>query len=96
LSVGVRFAVHVTPRASATVVAGVGPAGELRVRVTGAPVDGIANRMLLRLLARELGVPVSAVRLETGAAGRLKRVAVDGVGRDALLRRWPGVSATSR
>ncbi|MGZ6270794.1 MAG: DUF167 domain-containing protein [Candidatus Limnocylindrales bacterium] len=49
----VRFAVRLTPRAGADRVDGVGPEGQLLVRVRAAPAEGAANRALLRVLADE-------------------------------------------
>jgi uncharacterized protein len=66
--------------------------GTLKVRVSAPPVEGAANRALLRLLADELGVARSSVRLVAGAAGREKLVVIEGVGREMLLARWPGLA----
>jgi hypothetical protein len=55
-------------------------------------VDGAANDALCRLVARELGVPRSAVRVAAGATARVKTVEVDGVGEGDLRARWPGLS----
>jgi uncharacterized protein len=54
-------------------------------------VAGAANQSLLRLLAEELGIPKSAVRLIAGAAGRQKLVAIEGVDGDVVVARWPGL-----
>jgi len=63
------------------------------VRVAAPPVDGAANRSLAALLAAELGVPRTAVRIVTGDTGRTKVVEVDGVDAIALRKRWPGLGA---
>jgi uncharacterized protein YggU (UPF0235/DUF167 family) len=69
--------------------------GVLRVRVAAPPVDGAANEALVRLLASELGVARSAVRLVSGATARTKRIEVDG--QDALIAaRWPGLGQGQR
>ncbi len=74
---GVRFAVHVQPRASRTEV--VGPHGDaLKVRVAAPPVDGAANDELTRHLARLLGVPGTAVQVVGGSTGRRKIIEVEG------------------
>lgn len=86
----VRFAVRLTPRGGVDRVDGV-VEGVLRARVAAPAVDGAANEALLRLLAGELDVARRAVRLVAGATGRTKRIAVDGVGRDHVLGRWPGL-----
>jgi len=53
-------------------------------------VDGAANEALERLLARELGVGRTAVRIESGATGRVKRLRVD-VAPGRVRARWPGI-----
>ena len=75
---GVELALRVTPRAEADRV---GPFadGLLQVRVTRPPADGEANRAVLRLVARALGVPSSRVTLVAGARSRHKRCAIDGI-----------------
>ena len=65
--------------------------GVLRIQVSVAPVEGAANRALVRVLARELGVTPGHVRLVAGASGPRKLVAVDGVAADDLRERWPGL-----
>jgi uncharacterized protein (TIGR00251 family) len=75
---GVRFSVHVQPRASRSEVTGVHN-GALRVRLQAPPVDGAANAQLVELLAESLGVPRRAVRIVSGDAARLKVVDVEGV-----------------
>lgn len=76
--------VRVQPRASRDEVTGV-HGGRLRIRLTAPPVDGAANEGLRRLLAKELGVPGSRVRLLAGGRGREKRV---GVQAPARQPRW--------
>ncbi|WP_377323412.1 DUF167 domain-containing protein [Pimelobacter simplex] len=72
------LAVRVQPGASRTGTAGpAGPAGdELKVRLASPPVDGRANDELVRWLAKELGVPRSAVTLVRGQQSRSKVVRV--------------------
>ena len=76
----VRFAVRVQPRASRNAIEGVRE-GALVVRLTAPPAEGEANEALTGLLAAGLNVPKSAVRILSGARGRLKRVAVLGATR---------------
>jgi len=63
---------YVQPRASRDEFAGI-HADALKVRITAPPVDGKANQHLQRFLAREFGVPGSAVTLLAGDTGRRKR-----------------------
>ena len=87
---GIRFGVRLTPRAARDVVDGVVD-GVLRVHVTAPPVDGLANEALLRLLAECLDLPRRDLRLVSGASSRQKIVAVDGVGRESIVARWPSL-----
>lgn len=73
------LAVRVQPGASRTGEAGpTGPdAAELKVRLASPPVDGRANDELVRWVARQFGVPRSAVELVRGATSRSKVVRID-------------------
>lgn len=82
---GVRFSVHVQPRAARTEVRGVHN-GALRVRVQAPPVDGAANAALVELLAGSLGVPRRSVRVVSGETARLKVVDIEGVDAAAIER----------
>jgi uncharacterized protein len=68
----------VTPRASADRV---GPfdGSILRVRVTRPPADGEANRAVVRIVARGLGLAPSRLAIVRGATSRRKRLRVDGL-----------------
>ena len=74
--------VRLTPRAARDRIVGfeTDARGQrvLKVAVAAAPVDGAANAALIRLLAKQLGLPTSAVTLVAGAAARLKRLALAG------------------
>jgi uncharacterized protein (TIGR00251 family) len=85
-----RLAVRVTPRAAREDVAGVVETGDgkvaLSVRLNAPPVEGAANRALIALLARKLGVPRSAVSIVSGEASRLKTVRLARVDPERLAR----------
>ncbi len=87
----VRFAVRLTPRASGDRVEGV-VEGRLRVRVSAPPVEGAANEALIRLLAAELDVARSQIRLVGGADSRTKLLEVEGPAGRRVLARWPGLA----
>jgi uncharacterized protein len=86
----IRFAVRLTPRGGADRIDGVAD-GALQVRVAAPPVDEAANHALVRLLARELDVAPSTVRIVSGATARRKTVAVEGMTAGVVQRRWPGL-----
>ncbi|HEX7172340.1 MAG TPA: DUF167 domain-containing protein [Candidatus Limnocylindria bacterium] len=82
----------VAPRSAADRV---GPyrSGILHVHVTRPPADGEANRAVLRLVARALGMPRSRVVLVAGERARRKRVRLDGIDDGELARRLAGLGA---
>jgi uncharacterized protein (TIGR00251 family) len=86
---GVEVVVHARPGAKRSAVSGLhGQA--LAVRLAARPVEGAANRELIRLLAEALGVSQGAIELRTGARGRTKRLHVTGLGvTDVLARLAP-------
>lgn len=79
---GLELAVRVTPRGGEDRITGIveDAAGGawLAVRVAVPAEGGRANLAVRRLLARALGVPVSAVELRSGVASRRKRVLLRG------------------
>jgi hypothetical protein len=79
---GISIALRVTPRGGRDGIDGVERLADgrsvLKVRVRAIADGGEANRAVLHLLAKSLGVPKASVRLLSGAASRLKQVAVDG------------------
>jgi len=82
---GINIQLHVQSGASKTELAGrYGDA--LKIRVASPPVEGKANREVIRYLAQILEVPRGSVALVRGAAGRRKTVAVQGVAADRAER----------
>lgn len=86
-----RIPVHVTPKSSRNEVGG-WRGGELLVRVTVAPEDGKANTAVRRMVAKALGVAVSAVTVVTGATARHKLLEADVD--EALVEKVFGVPGT--
>jgi uncharacterized protein (TIGR00251 family) len=78
--------VLVVPRASRTERVGWDADGRLRVRLAAAPVDGRANRELLKFLAGELGVAAGQLRVSRGESSRRKTVAIRGITRAEVDR----------
>ena len=81
----VLVAVRVQPRASRDEIVGE-HGGALKVRLTAPPADGRANEALCKLLAYELKIPASAVRILAGETSRTKRIEIRGVSADAVKK----------
>ncbi len=67
-----------TPRSKRNTVEMASP-GQLRVRVTVAPEGGKANAAVLKLLAKNLGIPKSRMTIIRGQTNRAKVIAFDGI-----------------
>ncbi|HIJ66220.1 MAG TPA: DUF167 domain-containing protein [Candidatus Hydrogenedentes bacterium] len=80
---------RVQPRASRNAVT-LARDGRLRVALTAAPAQGAANRALVRVLAKALGVPKAGVSLVRGEKARDKTLAVTGM-RAGEVRRKLGI-----
>ena len=74
-----RLVVHVTPRSGKLEVVGWREDGALGVRVKAPPEGGKANGEVERLVAEELGVPKSAVRVVRGASSKHKELRIEGI-----------------
>ena len=79
---GISVALRVTPRGGRDDIDGIETLADgrsvVKVRVRAVAEGGEANRAVMGLLAKALGVPKGSVRLLSGAASRLKQVAIDG------------------
>ncbi|HEY9561974.1 MAG TPA: DUF167 family protein [Anseongella sp.] len=80
---GIIIHLHIQPGASKTEVAGL-HGDALKVRVQAPPVDGKANKTLLRFLASYFNVSFSRVHLLKGATGRKKSVLIEGLSEEAV------------
>ncbi|AWM10563.1 DUF167 domain-containing protein [Bradyrhizobium symbiodeficiens] len=79
---GISIALRVTPRGGRDGIDGIEQLSDgrsvLKVRVRAIADGGEANKAVLVLLAKSLGVPKAGVKLLSGATSRLKQIAVDG------------------
>jgi uncharacterized protein (TIGR00251 family) len=79
---GISIALRVTPRGGRDGIDGIEQLSDgrsvLKVRVRAIADSGEANRAVLALLAKSLGVPKASVGLLSGATSRLKQVAIAG------------------
>lgn len=82
---GLTFAVRIIPRASRSEIAGEYN-GALRIRIAAPPVDGAANRELVRLLAKTFKLPQNAVEIISGTGSKNKIVHITGANSAQLLQ----------
>jgi uncharacterized protein (TIGR00251 family) len=79
---GISVALRVTPRGGRDGIDGLETLANgrtvVKVRVRAIAEGGEANRAVVELLARALGVPKGKIRVLSGTTSRLKQVAVDG------------------
>ena len=79
---GLSIALRVTPRGGRDGIDGIEQLSDgrsvLKVRVRAIADGGEANRAVLALLAKTLGVPKASVSLLSGTTSRLKQIAVEG------------------
>ena len=81
---GAILTIRVVPRASKNSIDG--PLGDaLKIRLQSPPVDGKANKELIRFMADTLDIATSRIVILTGETGRSKRVLVRGMN-EALAR----------
>jgi uncharacterized protein YggU (UPF0235/DUF167 family) len=92
---GAAFTVRVVTRATATEVAGVQEDGALKVRLKSSPAgDPAANKELITLLAKSLGVPEAKIEIVAGMNGRDKLVSVEGITTEDVEAKLGGFSAS--
>src|ERR1700732_1619565 len=79
---GISVALRVTPRGGRDDIDGLETLANgrtvIKVRVRAIAEGGEANRAVMELVARALGVSKARVRILSGATSRLKQIAVDG------------------
>ncbi|MFT5495853.1 MAG: hypothetical protein ACI9TH_001246 [Kiritimatiellia bacterium] len=83
---GMLLRLRVIPRAKKNQVDGL--LGEaLKIRLQSPPVDGKANKALLKFLSDQLGVPGANLRLISGEKSRDKRVLIQGLSATQISER---------
>jgi uncharacterized protein (TIGR00251 family) len=83
---GTEISVRVVPRASRTAVAET-LGNALKIRLQAPPVDGKANRALIKFLAKQLGTSQRNITLLSGDTSRNKRLFIQGVNAKAVTER---------
>ncbi|EJJ30442.1 DUF167 domain-containing protein [Rhizobium sp. CF142] len=86
----IRLAVRLTPNGGRDAIEGIEPDGEggmlLKARVTAVPEKGKANKALIALVAKSLGIAKSSVSLASGDTSRKKILRIDGDPEDVMKK----------
>ena len=77
--------IHVQPKASRDRVVTQG--GAIKVYVTAVPEKGRANKAVVEVVARRLGVPKGTVSIVSGERSRVKLLAIEGLSEVEVRRR---------
>lgn len=86
---GITFKLKVVPRARASMIEGE-YGTSLKVRIQAPPVDGKANKEVVRLLAESLGVRTDEVEIIAGLSSTAKTVRIQGLSAADLRDRLKG------
>jgi uncharacterized protein len=96
---GISISLRVTPRGGRDAIDGIESLADgravLKLRVRAIADGGEANRAVIKLLAKTVGVAQGAVRIAAGAAARIKQVEISGEPRalaQALMAACNGVT----
>lgn len=81
-----QLSCYVQPKSSRNAVIGIHD-GMLKIALTAPPVDGEANKMLIKFIASQLKVSKSTCSLVQGDTSRRKVVRINGIGAEEIKKR---------
>jgi len=70
---GIAFKILIQPRSSKNMIVGL-HGDALKIKLTAPPVDNAANKMCIKFLANQFGIPVSRIEIISGRSNRTKQV----------------------
>ena len=76
---GAALTIRVTPRARKTEFGGVLEDGTVRIRIAAPPVEGKANKALVKYLSELFGVRKNKIEIVAGEKGLDKIISIDGM-----------------
>ncbi|MGV7220028.1 MAG: DUF167 domain-containing protein [Nitrospinales bacterium] len=81
---GVQFSAYILPRSSQNTISGLHDKA-LKIKLTSPPVDGEANKMLIKFLAKTLKTTPANIFIVSGATGRNKSISVENFDEEQLM-----------
>ena len=88
---GIQFSAIIQPRASSNKICGLQDK-YLKIRLTSPPVDGAANKMCIKFLAKILSVSSSQIMIVSGQQGRKKIIRIEGIGTSEFFNKIPSIT----
>ena len=83
---GIQFSAIIQPRSSKNKICGL-HSESLKIRLTSPPLDGEANKMCVKLLAKMLSVSPSRIVIVSGHTGRNKIIQIEGINIPEFLKK---------
>ena len=80
---GIRFSAVIQPRSSQNEISGIHN-NSLKIRLTSPSVDGAANKICVKFLAKWLGVSPSKIRIVAGLSNKNKTIEIDDIDEPAF------------
>jgi len=71
-----KFKIHVQPNAKKTEAAGYYDENILKIRISSPPVDGAANKEVIKFISKKLKISKSYVKILSGEKGRDKTIEI--------------------
>jgi len=78
-TIGAAITVRVTPRTARDEIHDILDDGTIKIRLTAPPVEGKANKELVKFLSSILDVPPSAIEILAGQSGHDKLLSIMGL-----------------
>ena len=87
---GIQFSGLIHPRSTNNKICGLQDE-YLKIHITSPPVDGNANKMCVKFLAKILSVSQSQIAIVSGQNGRKKIIRIDGMNTSEFLKKIPSI-----
>ena len=87
---GIQFSGLIHPRSANNKIYGLQDE-YLKIHITSPPVDGNANKMCVKFLAKILSVSQSQIAIVSGQNGRKKIIRIDGMNTSEFLKKIPSI-----
>jgi hypothetical protein len=84
---GAAITIRVTPRMAKNEIHDIMDDGTVKIRLTAPPVDGKANKELVRFLSEILDVPIVSIEIIAGLTGHDKIVSIVDMDSDQVQQR---------